>query len=80
MCNQTENYIILKPISERFNRIAKEISDEEIRSLIKSEIREQIKKIDFFGSVNEILENYLEENPNEVLALYKSSLKDKLRY
>jgi len=33
MKSQTENYIILKPIAERFNRIANSISDDEIRSL-----------------------------------------------
>ena len=36
MENRTESYIILKPIAERFNRIAKEISDEEIKNLIKN--------------------------------------------
>ena len=37
--NQTENYIILKLIAERFNKIANSISDDEIKSLIKDEIR-----------------------------------------
>jgi hypothetical protein len=31
MSNQTENYIILKPIAERFNRIANSITDDEIK-------------------------------------------------
>lgn len=40
MNKQTENYIILKPIAERFNRVALEITDEDIRYIIISEIRE----------------------------------------
>ena len=49
MSKQTENYIVLKPIAERFNRIAKEISDDDIKYIIKDAMREQIKDIfDFF--------------------------------
>ena len=79
MSNQAENYIILKPIAERFNKIASEITDEEIKSLIKSELREQIRKIDFTYEVKSIIEEYLDENSDEVLTFYKNGLKEKLK-
>lgn len=37
MENKTESYIVLKPIAERFSRIANEITDADIKQLIKSE-------------------------------------------
>ena len=46
MENKTESYIILKPIAERFNRITNEITDDEIKDLIKSSLREQIACMD----------------------------------
>lgn len=79
MSNQAENYIILKPIAERFNKIASEITDEEIKSLIKSELREQIRKIDFTYEVKSIIEEYLDENSDEVLTFYKNGLEEKLK-
>ena len=79
MSNQTENYIILKPIAERFNKIASEITDEEIKSLIKSELREQIRKIDFTYEVKSIIEEYLDENSDEVLTFYKNGLEERLK-
>lgn len=79
MSNQAENYIILKPMAERFNKIASKITDEEIKSLIKSELREQIRKIDFTYEVKSIIEEYLDENSDEVLTFYKNGLKEKLK-
>lgn len=35
MTNQTQDYITLKPIAERFKEVANSISDEEIKSIIK---------------------------------------------
>jgi len=76
---QTEHYIVLKPLAERFNRIASEITDNEIRNIIKSEIKEQLRKVDFSETVNEIIENYLNENSDDVLSMYKNGLKERLR-
>lgn len=59
---QTENYIVLKPIAERFNRIASEITDDEIRNIIKTEMRNQLSNINFFGVVRDCLEEYVEDN------------------
>ena len=77
--NQTENYIILKPIAERFNRIANSISDDEIKSLIKDEMRDQLKRINFSSQIEEIIIDYIENNQENVLDLYKKELKNKFR-
>ena len=76
---QTERYVKLKPIADRFNRIASEIPDEEIKNIIKNSIREQLKKISFVSCINEMLENYLEEHPEEILDMYKNGLRERLR-
>ena len=79
MKSQTENYIILKPIAERFNRIANSISNDEIRSLIKDEMRDQLKRINFSSQIEEIIYDYIDSNQEEVLDLYKKELKNKFR-
>jgi len=79
MKNQTENYIILKPIAERFNKIANSISDDEIKSLIKNEMRDQLKRINFSSQIEEIIIDYIENNQENVLDLYKKELKNKFR-
>ena len=79
MKNQTENYIILKPIAERFNRIANSISDDEIRSLIKDEMRDQLKRINFSSQIEEIISDYIDNNQEDMLDLYKQELKNKFR-
>jgi len=79
MKNQTENYIILKPIAEKFNRIANSISDDEIRSLIKDEMRDQLKRINFSSQIEEIISDYIDNNQEDMLDLYKQELKNKFR-
>jgi len=78
MSEQTESYIILKPIAERFNRIANELTDEDIRNIIKSELRNQIQKLDFTSKIETIVEDYIEDNPEEILSMYKTGLKERL--
>ena len=77
--NQTENYIILKPIAERFNKIANSISNDEIKSLIKDEMRNQLKQINFSSQIEEIISDYIENNQEDMLDLYKNELKNKFR-
>ena len=78
MSEQTENYIILKPIAERFKRIANVLTDEDIRNIIKSELRNQIQKLDFTSEIETIVEDYIEDNPEEILSMYKTGLKERL--
>ena len=81
MDNKTENYVILKPISERFNRIANEITDDEIKYIIKSEIREQVSRINFYSAVAELISEYLEEDgtAEDIIKMYKAELKGKFK-
>jgi uncharacterized membrane-anchored protein YjiN (DUF445 family) len=78
MSEQTESYIVLKPIAERFNRIASELTDDDIKSIIKSEIRDQIKKVNFTMSVETIIEEYIDENKDQIISMYVNSLEDRL--
>ena len=78
MSNQTESYIVLKPIAERFNRISSEITDDEIRSLIKSELRDQLKCVDFGGMVAEIASEWVDNNQNIIEKMLLESYKNKL--
>ena len=79
--NQTERYIVLKPIAERFARVANEITDEEIKSLIKYEMRLQIEKIDFVRTVRDVIDDYLDRDTTkeEIIGLLKANIKNKFR-
>jgi len=79
MENQTENYIILKPIAERFNKVASSITDEDIKSLIFSEMRNKLQAIDFRSEIEEIIGDYLDNNSDEVLGLFKTQLINKFK-
>jgi hypothetical protein len=76
---QTENYIILKPLAERFNRIASEITDDEIRSLIKTELKDQMKCVDFGGMVAEIACEWVDNNAATIMNLLLESYRNKLQ-
>jgi len=80
MNNQTENYIILKPIAERFNRIAKEISDEDIKYIIKEAMREQIKGVFDFNRLEELFSEYIEENTEELMEIFTESINNRLKF
>lgn len=79
MINQTETYITLKPIAERFSSIANSITDEEICSLIKNEMREQIRRIDFGGWVATVLDEWIDENTDTIKKLAIECVQNKLR-
>lgn len=79
MSDQTESYIVLKPLADRFNRIAKEISDDEIKSLIKSEIREQIKTVSFKHDIQAIISDYIDTHEGDIIDLYKRELNNKFQ-
>ena len=77
-----QDYMALKPIAERFKAVAMAISDDEIKAIIESELREQIRKQVEFGEViNEWAETWLEDedNCNFVLNCIKDSIKDKFK-
>lgn len=78
METRTESYIVLKPISERFNRITKEISDDEIRSIIKTSLKEEIQKIDLAYKIQEVIDDFLDENNEYVTEIFKKSIRERL--
>jgi hypothetical protein len=80
MNNQTENYIILKPIAERFNAVAKEISDEDIKHIIKEAMQEQIKGIFNFEKISELTENYIENHEDNIKEMIARSIENRLKF
>ena len=81
MENKTESYIVLKPIAERFNRIAKEITDSEIKDLIKSSLREQVACMDLGSYLREIADSYFDsdEQVEKIQKMIEESIRSKLR-
>lgn len=85
MTKQTENYLSLKPLAERFKEVANRITDEELDYIIRSKIKEQIEEqVDFssFGTaIEEVIENWFEdnENCNFVLDTLRESIERRLR-
>jgi mannitol-1-phosphate/altronate dehydrogenase len=66
MDKQTENYIVLKPIAERFNKVAETISDEDIKSIIKEAMKEQILGAFDFDKIGEITDEYIDTHSSEI--------------
>lgn len=67
MTEQTQDYITLKPIAERFKEVAATISDDEIKSLIKEELREQIRtQVNFGSTIAQWVEDMLNDDESWV--------------
>ena len=77
MENKTESYIILKPIAERFNRIANEITDDEIKDLIKSSLREQLRENEITRSIGFIIDEWFEDDKN--IEFIKDAIEESIR-
>lgn len=82
---QTEDYLSLKQLAERFQESANRITDEELDCIIRSKIKEQIEEqIDFsyLGiAIEETIENWFEdnENCNFILDTLRESIERRLR-
>lgn len=81
MDNKTESYIVLKPIAERFNRIANEMTDAEIKDLIKLSLREQLMESGIARSVGFIIDEWFEDDKNIefIKDTVEESIKNKLK-
>ena len=79
MNKQTEDYIILKPIAERFNRVAETISDDDIKYIIKSCIKERLLNVINFNNVSEIIEDVIAEKEDEIKDMVIKSIKDRVK-
>ena len=79
LSKQTQDYIILKPIAERFKEVATTIADEEIKDIIKSELRNQIcKQVDFGSTIAEWVNDMLEED-DYWMELVKNCMKESIK-
>ena len=83
MTNQTRDYINLKPIADRFKQIASTISDNEIKDIIKSELRRQIQEqVDFGYTISQWVDDMLEDDDSWVELVrdcMKKSIKEKFK-
>lgn len=82
MSRQTEDYISLKPIADRFREAAKSISDDELREIVKdglrSKVREELDCINL--PLEEITESWLEDESNVewIIKTLKESIENRL--
>lgn len=82
MNQQTYDYISLKALSDRFREVAATITNDEIKSIIKSQIEEKVKDelysvdIPLSETINEWFEN--EDNTTWILNTLKKSIENKL--
>jgi hypothetical protein len=67
MTQQTENYLILKPIAERFSRVASEITDSDIEYIIRQVIAEKIADALDFSVVQEKLNGWIDVNSDLIV-------------
>lgn len=83
MSRQVQDYITLKPIAERFKEVAMSISDDEIKALIKEELREQIRsQVDFGRTIGEWVDDMLTDDESWVelvISCMKESIKNKFK-
>ena len=79
MTKQTQDYVTLKPIAERFKEVAMSITDDEIKSLIKEELRNQIRdQVDFGYTIGRWVDDML-ENDESLVELVISCMKESIR-
>lgn len=82
MDKQTFDYISLKPIADRFRKVAETISDYEIRDIIKDQIAQKVKEQleDSYFSLEQIIEDWFddEDNIEWINKTLKASIENKL--
>lgn len=82
MNNQTQDYIVLKPISEKFKDVAASITDDEIKYIIKEELRKQIEnQVELGRTISKWVDDWLEDTNNcdFVMNCIKNSIEDKFK-
>lgn len=83
MTKQTQDYVTLKPIAERFKEVAMSITDDEIKSIIKEELRNQIRdQVDFGYTIGQWVDDMLENDESWVelvISCMKESIKNKFK-
>lgn len=82
MTKQTEQYIALKPLANRFAEISKSISDDEIRLIIKDSLRNKIdEQLDNMNiPLEEIVSEWFDDDTNIIwiIDMIKKSIESRL--
>ena len=78
MTKYTENYLILKPIADRFNRVASEISDDDIKYIIKQVMREKIADAINFDCVTDVLQEWVDNNSDTIIHAMQDSIAERI--
>lgn len=76
--NQTENYIVLKPIAERFSKVASEITDSDIETIIKDVMKERIADVIDFSSITDKISEFVENNEELIVHAVLDSIAKRL--
>ena len=76
--NQTENYIVLKPIAERFSKVASEITDSDIETIIKDVMKERIADVIDFSSITDKISEFVENNDELIVHAVLDSIVKRL--
>ena len=76
---QTESYIVLKPIAERFSKIANSMTDDEIKMLIKNGLKEQLDNLNLGDIVADISSNWIAENEETIRKYTSEAIRQKFQ-
>ena len=76
--NQTENYIVLKPIAERFSKVASEMTDSDIEMIIKDVMKERIADVIDFSSITDKISKFVENNEELIVHAVLDSIAKRL--
>ena len=76
--NQTENYIVLKPIAERFSKVASEMTDSDIEMIIKDVMKERIADVIDFSSITDKISEFVENNEELIVHAVLDSIAKRL--
>ena len=76
--NQTENYIVLKPIAERFSKVASEITDSDIEMIIKDVMKERIADVIDFLPITDKISEFVENNEELIVHAVLDSIAKRL--
>ena len=77
MTQQAESYLILKPIAERFSRVASEITDDDIKYIIKQVMKEKILDALDFSVVQEKLTDWVDNNSDQIVHAMQDAIMER---
>ena len=78
MTQRSETYLILKPIAERFNRVASDISDDDIKYIIKQVMKEKIAEAITFDDVTSLLQEWIDNNEDKIIHAMQDSIAERI--